>query len=231
MQSAPGARTATSIAPQAASAPGDVQILDETVEGGGQRVKAGGGGSGGVRPAEDRASSSSSSEEEEEDWSNSYGHAGMVEAAERVTALLHTSGLLRALLASEGLNNTRNIPTPTHTHTHTHTDTHTPLADEAPAPGRGRHVSLSVASPFHPPHTLSSWRSDGRQGERSKERGPSGRERVYNMLEMGEKQVYVAEDILGTDAGGGRCQGFDLVLVGHSLGAGVATLVSMLLKV
>jgi hypothetical protein len=158
-------------------------------------VKAGGGGSGGVRPAADRASSSSSPEEEEEDWSNSYGHAGMVEAAERVTALLHTSGLLRAMLVSEGLNNTRNTPKPTHTDTHTHTDSHTPLADEASS------------------------------------RGPSGRERVYSMLEMGEKQVYVAEDILGTDAGGGRCQGFDLVLVGHSLGAGVATLVSMLLKV
>lgn len=220
MQSAPGARTALSLEAHwrlckrggCANAPGDVQILDETVEEGGQGVKAGGGGSGGVRPVADRASSSSS--EEEEDWSNSYGHAGMVEAAERVTALLHTSGLLRALLASEGLNNTRNT-----------------CFDEAPAPGRGRHVSLSVASPPHPPNTPSSWHSDGRQGESSKERGPSGRERVYSMLEMGEKQVYVAEDILGTDAGGGRCQGFDLVLVGHSLGAGVATLVSMLLKV
>jgi len=142
----------------------------------------------------------------------------MVEAAERVTALLHTSGLLGALLASEGLtNNTRNT-------------------QEARAPARGRHGTLSVtsrlsvASPPQPPHTPSSWRSDGGQGERSKERGASGRERVYRMLEMGEKQVYVAEDILGTDAGGGRCQGFDLVLVGHSLGAGVASLVSMLLK-
>jgi len=209
--SASGHRSALSSAPAAASTLSNVQPyaqLDEIVAGGGAELSAGANGrptagANGRTAAEEDAAA----EEHEEDAAHGcghYGHAGMVEAAERVAGLLHASGLLPALLESQGLDD----------------------PDEAPAAatrGHGHAPSQSAAA--------FSRSEGGQQAERAQGSVCNGRDRVYSMLQMGEEHVYVSEDILGVNGGGGRCKGFDLVVVGHSLGAGVATLVSMLLKV
>jgi len=143
-------------------------------------------------------------EEREERGEGEYGHAGMVEAADRVFALLHVTGLLPTLLSNL------------------------------------RRFDAQACSPATPAS------SDEGGGDRGK-----GRDAVYRMLGMSEDEVYVADGIL---EGGGESRdvalpssappshsnasaspptqyrGFGVVLVGHSLGAGVVSLLSMQLK-
>jgi len=152
-------------------------------------------------------------EEREERGEGEYGHAGMVEAADRVFALLHVTGLLPTLLSTFC---------------------------------RFHAQACSPATPAS---------SDEGGGDRGK-----GRDAVYRMLGMSEDEVYVADGILEgggesrdvalpSSAPGvvgappsppshlnasasppTQYRGFGVVLVGHSLGAGVVSLLSMQLK-